>query len=156
MGHAWGLLHEHQKWAAWNPDTVSNPPRPDPLIKYTCENLADYDKFAGDGLNMTTLCSSQINARLQGFSASELLPINVPANPSYDQNLLQSADFDWDSIMLYPSTAGGKIVNGVRQNVLVKNDGTAIAPNLKPSAGDVTQLKQIYGPVTFVYDPPTK
>jgi hypothetical protein len=44
-----------------------------------------------------------------------------------------------------PSTAGGKTVDGVKQNVLTKMNGDLIMPNTKPSAQDVKGLKKMYG-----------
>ncbi len=44
-----------------------------------------------------------------------------------------------------PSNAGGKTVNGVKQNVLTKMNGDLIQPNSKPSQQDVKGLKKMYG-----------
>jgi hypothetical protein len=72
---------------------------------------------------------------------------------------------DWESIMLCkfpsfgssmfivnaqfvfsdPSNAGGKTVDGVKQQVLVKRNGDPITPNFKPSKRDVQGLRRMYG-----------
>ena len=44
-----------------------------------------------------------------------------------------------------PSTAGGKTVDGVKQNVITKPNGDPIPPNAKPSQQDVKGLKKMYG-----------
>ncbi len=44
-----------------------------------------------------------------------------------------------------PSTTGGITVGGVVQSVLLKKDGSAIAPVFKPSKRDVQGLRKMYG-----------
>lgn len=138
FGHAFGLIHEHQKASAWIPDRLSNPPRPDPLVKLNCQNLADYQTFKNAGRDMNSLCSSQTAANAVGFSARDILPWPAISTTA------QSPDFDWSSIMLYSSDAGAKTVNGAKQPTLVKYDGSRIDGNLKPSAEDGQAIQQLY------------
>lgn len=125
LGHAFDLLHEHQKYSAWHSDLIGG--RPNPLLKFNCENLADYDQFEKDGKPMDQLCKSMFMSQSWGFSASEFL--------SYPQSRThgQSASFDFDSIMIYGSTAGAKTVDGKKQPTLTKWDGTLIASVKEPS-----------------------
>jgi hypothetical protein len=48
-------------------------------------------------------------------------------------------------VVLDPSHAGGKTVNGVKQVVLTKRNGDLIQPVFKPSKRDVAGLKKMYG-----------
>jgi hypothetical protein len=140
FGHAFGLLHEHQKWYPWHEDLLANPPRSDPLLKFNCENLADYQQFNDAGNNMDDLCSNQFSANQAGFSAVEFLPW-----PQFTLNQ-QSPDFDWNSIMMYSSTSGAKTELGVKQNTMTKFDGTIINPNLDPSGRDGEAVRNLYPP----------
>jgi hypothetical protein len=137
MGHAFGLLHEHQKWMAWNPDRVSNPPRNDPLIKLNCENLYDYADWQARGEPMDQLCTSMFFASGRGFSAGDFLP--WPEVTTHEQ----SADFDWNSIMIYASNSGSKAPDAP---TLVKFDGSLIDRILEPSGRDGEAIRILYPP----------
>ncbi|KAL8677944.1 MAG: hypothetical protein Q9186_005667 [Xanthomendoza sp. 1 TL-2023] len=138
LGHAFGLWHEHQKWSAWNPDRLSDPPRENPLVKLNCENLADYDQFKKDGQPVDGLCRSVYMSQAYGFSAQDFLNFTqITTNH-------QSEDFDWDSIMIYGSTAGAKTVNGKKQFTLVKWDGSEIASVKEPSGRDGEAIRRLY------------
>lgn len=134
LGHAFGLLHEHQKPDAWESSGLY----PNGRLKLNCENLKDYDDIKAVYRDMTILCSSRNTAGNAGFSAVEMLPWTE--GPSYRY----SFDFDWDSIMLYGSFTGSKVVNGQRQKTLVKADGSPIYPKLKPSTTDALAIIEMY------------
>lgn len=115
-----------------------HPPREDPLLKFNCENLADYDDFKNRGEPVDELCTSLYFAQGRGFSAAEFL--NWPRVTT----LQQSTNFDWDSIMMYSSTSGAKTVNGVKQNVMTKFNGETIPSILEPSGGDRDAIRTLY------------
>jgi hypothetical protein len=141
LGHCFGLYHEHQRWYAWNPDRLSDPPREDPLLKFNCMNLADYDDFKNRGEPVDQLCTDLFFSQGRGFSAAEFLPWPQMTT------LQQSSAFDWDSIMMYQSTSGGKVVNGVKQNVMTRFNDSVIGPNLNPSGLDGDAIRALYPPV---------
>ncbi|KAF9876846.1 hypothetical protein CkaCkLH20_05692 [Colletotrichum karsti] len=109
------------------------------------------------------MCVSQAVAVEWGFSASDWLPIK--ANYIHPRSVpLTRAGYkhvDWESIMLYPSGAGGggsarpptnpsenPDVYDQRTPVLLRNDGSKIRTNAIPSKGDVAGIKYLYeGPV---------
>ena len=136
LGHAFGLLHEHQKWSAWHPDHLGG--RPDPLLRFNCENLADYDQFKKDKKPVDALCKSLYMSQAFGFSASEFL--SFPETTTHRQ----SESFDFDSIMIYGSTAGAKTVDGKKQPTLTKWDGTLIASVKEPSGRDAEAIRVLY------------
>lgn len=135
MGHAFGLLHEHQKWMAWNPDRLSDPPRNDPLIKLNCENLYDYDDFKSRGEPVDDLCKSMFFSAGRGFSAADFLP--WPQATTHEQ----SPDFDWNSIMMYASNSGSKAAD---KPTLVKFNGDLIGRILEPSGRDGEAIRALY------------
>lgn len=134
-----GLLHEHQKLSAWKPASGN------PLVTFDCTALRDYDSVkAANPTQINNLCSSQAQAAAltpQAFSAAQFLPITAGGLDADDT-------FDWDSIMLYSSPVGGKIVNGVTQNVLTHADNarSPIPANTKPSAADGARVQALYPP----------
>lgn len=152
MGHAWGLHHEHQnpKWWDW---TFSRTNRDKYFFSeenFKCENLADFDKAMERVAHLEPLdrlkyrndiCRSRTEAMAVDF-AGGLNYLPVDSQGTIDGGKDQP---DWDSIMLYPSNTGGKIVDGVKQKVLFKIGGADITPNFKPSKNDVKGLRAMYG-----------
>lgn len=148
MGHAWGLLHEHQNPAFWMPPYVSGQAQ---IFDFNCQNLRDHvDAFGRntDPADQTKLCRDRKFAFDRRFSASEYLPYraNVIGPRPF---MATDADVDWESIMLYPSGAGGLGTaspgNDQRLPILVRHsDGSPIGINLKPSLKDVEGLKALY------------
>lgn len=165
LGHAWGLYHEHQNpkfWAGvdgadngevWGPDNPGG---------FNCVNLKDYTQAVtglvvqtgGGGyqnLNADKLCKNYGAAINKGFSAYDYLPMpNVGVSHSAGHS---TNDVDWDSLMLYPSGAGGAVSgtgtvtedNDIRLPILIKPDGSKIGINKKPSQVDIAALHAMYG-----------
>jgi hypothetical protein len=155
MGHAWGLLHEHQNPAWWTDPYTGGQAQ---IFDFNCQNLKDQaDAFARntDPAVQTLLCTDRDSALDLKFSASEYLPYraNVRGPRPF---MATDADVDWESIMLYPSGAGALGTaspgNDQRLPILVRHsDGSPIGINLKPSLKDVEALKALYAidwPVT--------
>lgn len=160
IGHAWGLYHEHQNPNFWDAPYVPN--RSGNLFganNFYCENLKDYDtamekiqeaikKHPENELNILRhrkqICTNRIIAGLYGFSSTEYLPLMDAAKAEYGTT--DPSQIDWDSIMLYPSGAGGTdLGNGERKNILTRPNGDEIGLNLVPSPRDVAGLTQLYG-----------
>ncbi|CAN9193277.1 unnamed protein product [Alternaria alternata] len=164
LGHIWGLHHGHQipdHWEVSDEDIFDSwniNGGKEALFatsKFNCENLKDHhtvkekvqksvDAAVGaerDGLEdeHTRLCISRDVAQKYGFSASEWLPMVNTARMVIDE------DFDRDSIMLYPSRAGGKESGGVRAIVMTYKDGSEIPNRVTPSIMDVERLVALYG-----------
>ncbi|KAJ4002797.1 hypothetical protein NW752_009452 [Fusarium irregulare] len=153
LGHAWGLYHVHQNPPHWNIDQQNyywpvKPNRPGDRFSpdtFHCENLEDYERtFASltREEDKGRICSSQALADQHQFSAMEWLP---------RKNEGKSADemFDPESLMLYPSVAGGKgdVVGKEdgRQPILTYLDGKLIPFRKGPSQADIKKLLTIYG-----------
>lgn len=162
IGHAWGLYHEHQNINFWDAPYV--PGRSGRLFganNFHCKNFEDYDTVmeriqkkidkapsenVADGLerHKVQVCRDRITAGTYGFSAKEYLPLMDAANPN--PGTTDPSKIDWDSIMLYPSGAGGKNQgNGERLPILTRPNGDEIGLNLVPSPRDVAGLTALYG-----------
>lgn len=106
LGHAWGLMHEHQNPAFWGEGTVSNGQGgtvfgPENNGNWRCELLLDYEeKVAGSGeARMKKLCEDYDTATFNKFSASEYLP--MPQDMGVAGTSGKSGkDVDWKSIMI--------------------------------------------------------
>ncbi|KAF1833740.1 hypothetical protein BDW02DRAFT_484770, partial [Decorospora gaudefroyi] len=167
LGHVWGLHHEHQNpqyWkvsvsdigGAWAIPTFANYPKRFATANFDCQNLKDYqqavarvqakidaatDPTERDGLtvDLTRLCTSHYVAQKYRFSGSEWIPL------THLNNLVMDAEFDENSIMLYPSSAGATGLGANRATVMVYNDGSRIQENLVPSPMDINRLVSLYG-----------
>lgn len=164
IGHAWGLLHEHQNPNFWktSPEHMFNPETFWPIMcgntfhtnRFNCENLKDYETKMAEVLadpnkgfnDEDQLCSSQKIAAKYRFSASEWLPL--PIGTPFDAD----REVDLTSIMLYPSGAGGKGTadseTDNRLPVLTLAGGEYIPHNLAPSGMDLARLLLLYGSET--------
>ncbi|KAL2068495.1 hypothetical protein VTL71DRAFT_14832 [Oculimacula yallundae] len=153
IGHAWGLLHPHQISTYYTEPMGTNPF--ESLLQFNCHNLKDYDKFveigisAGDPSYINGVCTDYAKAMEAGFSAMEFTTMGGYGN--HDQAVPDASLIDWDSIMWYPSGAGGKgsaspgndqrlpvlqrLQNGVATNIPIR---------LVPSQGDVQAIKALY------------
>ncbi|EQB54994.1 hypothetical protein CGLO_05124 [Colletotrichum gloeosporioides Cg-14] len=167
LGHAWGLYHEHQNPKFWagvdgaDGGEVFGPNNPG---GWNCINLKDYNSAAlglraqtgGGGfrdLTIQQLCSNYRIAQghTPSFSASEYLPmpgVGTPHSDGHGEN-----DVDWQSMMIYPSGAGGYVdgeatpENDGRAPILMKPDGSRIPINLAPSSLDIAALNAMYADV---------
>ncbi|RAH82007.1 hypothetical protein BO86DRAFT_399536 [Aspergillus japonicus CBS 114.51] len=137
IGHAFGLIHEHQDPALWRPTDHGSW-----IFKFDCRNLIDFEEktrgkteeeiWGPDGLYV-----SWWTATKAGFNAAYFLPF--PANVIGPREPWPHVDdVDWDSCMLYGSDAAGK------GPVLTTYDGKTWKANRVPSAGDVAGLVQMY------------
>ncbi|KFY10846.1 hypothetical protein V491_07447 [Pseudogymnoascus sp. VKM F-3775] len=154
MGHAWGLHHEHQNPAYWGEPYSEGGGTIFGEGNWNCEKLKDYEGMAQRirneeeaehfaNLRIREACTSRVDAGAEGFSAYNYLPIVS------DPILANQKEIDWDSIMIYPSGAGGTPSDGSgtdnRSPILLKPDGSRIPINLKPSIEDVKGLRKLYG-----------
>ncbi|KAI4696875.1 uncharacterized protein J4E88_001054 [Alternaria novae-zelandiae] len=168
LGHAWGLAHEHQNPYYWEQSSITGPSWSVPMTgkkyfetdDFNCGNLEDHykihksvqvlidtevdlrkrDILQGEYNN---LCVLRGVASKYGFSAADWLPISNTANMVID------AQFDPDSIMLYPSQAGGGD-NGANRRVIMKYKKDSMPDQIipirhRPSNMDVDRIVALYG-----------
>lgn len=134
IGHAFGLLHEHQRPDVWGP-SYGGTGQLDQFV-FNCQNLDDYAAKVGplSEAVQETLCHYRAAAQSLEpvpFSAMNILPILSGA--VYNRG----SAVDYSSIMMYPSIAGGVVQGGTRAVVYTRGDGTQIPFNNVPSQGDV-------------------
>lgn len=168
IGHAWGLTHEHQNIYFWLPDLGEGPMSSAPFTEanFNCKALKDYlevyNRVAKDAPDdVRDLCRSRNVAARHGFSAAEWLPIREQMTLETGRFNRGSDDVDWESIMIYPSGAGGSgeaappaagqalDANDHRQNVLTRRDGSRIKANHDPSSRDVQGIRRLYEDNSF-------
>lgn len=164
IGHAWGLLHEHQKNIHWEVSDVtqsgwlvalgnSNRDIRFETDDFRCRNLKDYEETLERIDRMENrpnraaedkvmICRNWSTAKKYGFSGAEWVPMHTG---DQDTDLA----FDPDSLMLYPSNAGGiGQVNGdddQRLPILTYQNGDRIPIRTGASAADIEKLISIYG-----------
>lgn len=99
-----------------------------------------------------TLCTNINEAAIAGFNgATQWLPLS-DVDSSRSQQSRRSQDIDYKSIMMYPGTAGGAVIDGVRQTVMygpAPNDHDPLGGRQLPSIasdGDIRGLLEIYRP----------
>ncbi|KAH6875096.1 hypothetical protein BKA58DRAFT_437090 [Alternaria rosae] len=172
LGHAWGLAHEHQNPYYWEVTDLFGPSWNIPQAKdetkkyfetgdFKCENLEDHLKIhksvqvlidtAADederGVlqeEFDNLCILRTVASKYGFSAADWLPVDSTAN------MVRDAKFDPDSLMLYPSRAGGGDNGDARRIIMTYKEDSEIPdrliPNrIRPSNMDIERLVSLYG-----------
>lgn len=167
LGHVWGLHHEHQNPRWWRlssehisggwPSLGRNPEETRFQTNgFNCRNLKDYNdararvqakidaepddyKKSILQLDLDRLCISQVTANKHGFSAGEWLPLAQTWHLEDDQT------FDPQSLMMYPSGAGGTGLGNNRARVMVYKDNTPIPNRIAPSAMDIDRLLTLYG-----------
>jgi len=148
LGHAWGMLHEHQNAVFWKSPYTGGQSQ---LFTFNCNALKDYQDVMAktpDAAERELLCTNQKFASSKRFSAAEYFPILSPTRGPLIA-IAQDDDVDWDSIMLYPSGAGGTGTaspdSDQRANVLVRaSDGSVIGKNKRPTNRDVAALMDLY------------
>lgn len=138
LGHAWGLLYEHQNRLWWAPPYTNGAIEGE--FKFNCQNLRDYAEAAEKltSEELAEACRTRNAAAAAGFiGATEYLPYFFGGKG-------EDAEFggepDMASIMLYPSGAGA--IPGTA--ALTKADGSLIAANLNPSLRDVQGILALY------------
>ncbi|EWY85782.1 hypothetical protein FOYG_12888 [Fusarium oxysporum NRRL 32931] len=168
LGHAWGLWHEHQARKWWGQSGIDEfwggtlDGEKFMTADYHPERLKDYEvaleKMAeAEGLKSTEeLTQEQINmlvrdqdkAKEYGFTAAEWMPLR-PAGMQADDI------FDRNSLMLYPSGAGGKgkvifgadgkVAEDKRLPILTYPNGERMPVKKMPTGEDIARLVMIYG-----------
>ncbi|KAF5614763.1 zinc-dependent metalloprotease [Fusarium sp. NRRL 52700] len=168
LGNAWGLWHEHQVPEWWGQSTADEywggflTGTELMTGDYHCENLKDYeealDRMAEDqGLNsreelpkteVNKLCRLQATAEKYRFNALDWVP-------SWKGGMDRDKRFDRNSLMLYPSGAGGKVevifgatnedYKDERLPVLTFPGGERIPTRERPTGQDIEKLIWLYG-----------
>ncbi|KAK3292953.1 uncharacterized protein B0H64DRAFT_434245 [Chaetomium fimeti] len=160
MGHSWGLHHEHQNPKWWS-ETFTGVERANYFFgeeNFHCTNLRDYATVMApyDGqpdyiknAYKNEICRDRSKASRAKFAGGfNYVPItDEPGTIDDERN-----EPDWESIMLYPSNAGGRVdASGQKLNVLTKRNGDLIDPVSKPSRRDIAGLKKMYGVKTSFF-----
>ncbi|KAM0350175.1 hypothetical protein ACHAPU_003340 [Fusarium lateritium] len=161
LGHAWGLYHEHQNDKLWGLSDIHMIDNPAPYLlsgetfetkDYHCENLKGYEEAhermktakeqGEEAAPLEWLCYHQSVARKYSFDALDWMPLDSSGKS-------WSGAYDPDSLMLYPSGAGGKgdaaPGRDDRLPILTYRDGERIPVRRGPSHGDIDKLIEIYG-----------
>ncbi|KAL8761317.1 MAG: hypothetical protein Q9184_002559 [Pyrenodesmia sp. 2 TL-2023] len=145
LGHAWGLLHEHQNPAWWGPPYAT---AGFGEFTFNCQNLRDYAEVAArlSPEDLAQACIDRNAAAAAKFSgAAEYLPVRFGG---LGESFGFGGDPDMASIMLYPSGAGGlgpaARNNDGRMPVLLRTDDSSIPRNLDPSTKDVEGILRLY------------
>lgn len=155
LGHAWGLLHEHQNPQFWEAPYSSM--GLSSRFRFNCQALKDYADAARrlTAQELQEACENRNRAHELKFSgAAEYVPQFSGVGEGQSSF---GRDPDLQSIMIYPSGAGGigpaTQGNDQRQDVLLLSDGSRITPNLRPSTRDVDGLKRLYSTNWGTTDP---
>lgn len=129
LGHAFGLMHEHQR-----PDAPEH-------VTFHCKNLKDYDDFVkkfGKKIVDEQLCTNVFQATNVGwFNAAQLVPYKE------DIGFEKSTEFDMDSIMRYGSYFGAKGII-FKDKTLTDKNNKELSLASKPSALDVARINDLY------------
>lgn len=163
LGHAWGLMHEHQRPSIWTGVTGGTAVPGQQLVQFDCNNLADWERTRTNKLNelnqnvqaadayMAGLCNSWGDAAAVGFSAFDYLPLsNVGTGGAGNGMYTEGGAVDWDSIMIYGSRVGGaRDQNGNRRVVWQRrrtaNSAWEDQPDtLAVTADDAARLQTMY------------
>ncbi|KAE8375113.1 hypothetical protein BDV26DRAFT_22329 [Aspergillus bertholletiae] len=111
IGHAWGLLHEHQAPLIWQ--FAYRATRPDSLVQFYCENVLGYRQLLREIPNTLELwsedgpCRNMIRAQEMDFFGADILPWKMPYQSPHHLWPTDD-DVDWDSIMIYQSRSFGE------------------------------------------------
>lgn len=149
IGHAWGLIHEHQRPSLWTSQFGGTGSTN--VFDFNCQNLADYQNiltFTPPGLpvgsqNIDKICHYYGVATQYGSAAAQFLPIREPQFYAPFQEGGPSPA-DWGSIMIYASTTGGIINGGAQSAVITRVDGVSMPSTFFPTVYDVENLASMY------------
>ncbi|PYH38427.1 uncharacterized protein BO87DRAFT_446338 [Aspergillus neoniger CBS 115656] len=151
LAHSFGLHHEHQNPYYWH--------RGRELFVFDCEALSDYTSFT-EGLSEAEIwepdgvCTSYKEADHLGATPTNYLPLPFDEVLTPKGMWVGKDDVDWNSIMLYGSTTGGKRdENGEKEAVLMTSDFQLWPEPQTPTPDDVTGLSLLY---TTVYGIPVR
>ncbi|KAL7622474.1 hypothetical protein AAE478_007980 [Parahypoxylon ruwenzoriense] len=169
LGHAWGLIHEHQNPYYWE---QGNYPAGKAeagkavfgSMNFNCQNLMDYETAMSAvesrirnqvdgqgesvyGADRQAICTSAAVARDYNFSAANYLPCRASVECAPTNT--DASDVDWDSIMIYCSGAGAKGSASApnvddRLPILMHPGSGKIPRNLVPSQRDIKNLNDMY------------
>ncbi|KAK3935546.1 hypothetical protein QBC46DRAFT_397358 [Diplogelasinospora grovesii] len=143
IGHAWGLVHEHQRPDVWTADyggtATSN------TFTFNCQNLKDYQSTLST--NGYTPGSQPAIQMCLTLSAAGTAHFGGGLNylPYEQGSVVTTSKFDEKSIMLYASNTGGIVDAGNRRDVYTFANGGQVGPNRVPSQVDVENLQTLYG-----------
>ncbi|TLD22916.1 hypothetical protein PspLS_07508 [Pyricularia sp. CBS 133598] len=147
LGHVWGLYHEHQNPKFWElPFSASG----GQVFgkNWFCDKVRGYQasvdlirsKFPNDPEKVKhqrdNMCKWAAFARDYDFPGADYLPESMggkKAPREIPQRGATNEHVDWDSIMIYKG-----------EDFLLKNDGTPVHENNKPSQADVVGIRTIY------------
>ncbi|GAB0138218.1 hypothetical protein EsDP_00006457 [Epichloe bromicola] len=125
IGHAWGLLHEHKEpnfWerpfsskmgTVWGAQLKARGYR-GTMTTFHCDHLSDYDehwpKWKAEHPDDDEICVLRLTAKSNKFAgATQYLPLAARFRSHLGVTIGAGENaVDWDSLMLYPSGAGGK------------------------------------------------
>ncbi|RAL02766.1 uncharacterized protein BO80DRAFT_472270 [Aspergillus ibericus CBS 121593] len=141
LGHAFGLLHEHQNPSFWGPNGA------DKVFRFYCMHLHDFVEitegmYEDDVWGQTGVCRDIISAEEIGFSAGDWLP--EVATDVFTPHPWWAHDsmVDWDSIMLYQSFSDS--IDEDHIPVLTRWDTSTWESSWTPSTLDVAGLEAMY------------
>ncbi|OGM49024.1 hypothetical protein ABOM_002329 [Aspergillus bombycis] len=151
IGHAWGLIHEHQNPLYWQWAYYDT--RPDSLFQFYCANVIGYDEIAHQINNTRELwsengpCRSQLRALEMGFYAADIIPWQSRYQSPHHL-WPHDSDVDWDSIMIYGSYFfGAPDEQGNNKVTLLRMKGLQVIP--EPSTVtefDIFGMLHLYHP----------
>jgi hypothetical protein len=140
IGHAFGLLHEHQRPDVWGQE-YGGTGQADRFIFY-CDKMSDYkstiDREKLGAAEIHQMCHDSLAAGRYKFSASNILAENGPGI------IYDAGNVDYDSIMMYDSRTGGIRTGGQYEIVMTRGNGRQLVYNAVPSAQDVDNLRAMY------------
>lgn len=151
LGHAWGLVHEHQRPELWGENYYNMVGTQ--MFVFNCQNLKDYTAMQAklSAADLHRACTEYGFAIDHKFSASEFLPIfNFGSTPGTKNPSATDDDVDWDSLMLYASGCGGVgVANGPTDDqrapiILKASDNSRIPVRKAPSGLDIAALSALY------------
>ncbi|KAB8258210.1 hypothetical protein BDV32DRAFT_151541 [Aspergillus pseudonomiae] len=151
IGHAWGLIHEHQNPLYWQWAYYAT--RSDSLFRFYCANVQGYDAVAHEINSTRELwgengpCRNSLRASDMDFYASEILPW-AHRYQSPHHLWPQDSDVDWDSIMIYGSYLFGELdEHGNPKPTLLRMKDLQVIPDPDTVTDlDVVGLLHLYHP----------
>lgn len=169
LGHAWGLVHEHQNPFFWEltPEDARNGwafPQTKGMVSkfktsdFKCDRMKDY-KEAHDAVR-AKIAEAIADGKelLRGELEVDLERLCISRGAAFKHRFLASEwlpysntggfvmdeEFDPLSLMLYPSGAGGIGSGNNRAQVMVYKDGAPIPNRLAPTNRDIARLLALY------------
>ncbi|KAL5888471.1 hypothetical protein ACKVWC_003735 [Pyricularia oryzae] len=148
LGHVWGLYHEHQNPLFWELPYSSS----DGKVfgkNWFCQKVRGYQrsvdliksKFPNDAAEVQhqteNMCRWASFAKDYKFPGADYLPEQSTAGKFYPADIPRrgatNEHVDWASVMIYDG-----------EDFLLKNDGSEVYENNRPSQADVLGIRRIY------------